>query len=141
MQEKKNTPTAMQQGEKQVKKYKCRVKECKHDPFQTKHALARHLLVFHKKMGSMCDICGDIMSKHHLAQQMDKHYITKRFECNEKIGKNATCKKAYKQKSTLIRHIIEKHNKNNIEVANIKIRHESEVVYETSVDYEKIAEK
>ena len=89
----------------------------------------------------MFDICGHIMSKHHLAQHMDKHCITKRFECHEKIGKNATCKKAYKQKSTLIRHLIEKHNKSNTELANIKIKDESEVVYETSADYEEITEQ
>ena len=84
----------------------------------------------------MCDICGHIMSKHHLAQHMDKHCITKRFECHEKIGKNVTCKK-----SALIRHLIEKHNKSNIELADIKIKEESEVVYETSVDCEEIAEQ
>ena len=74
----------------------------------------------------MCDISGHIMSKHHLVQHMDKHCITKRFECHEKIGKNAICKKASKQKSALIRHLIEKHNKSNIELANIKIKDESE---------------
>ena len=81
------------------------------------------------------------MSKHHLAQHMDKHCITKRFEYHKEIGKNATCKKAYKQKSTLITHLIEKLNKSNFELANIIIRDESEVVYETSVDYEEIAEE
>ena len=59
----------------------------------------------------------------------------------KKNGKNATCKKLYKQKSTLIRHLIEKHKKSNTESANIKIKDESEIVYETSVDYEELSEQ
>ena len=67
---------------------------CDHDPFKIKHALATHLLVFHEKKGSMCQICGKVMSKYHLSGHMDKHCITKRFECHEQSRKNVKCTKA-----------------------------------------------
>ena len=75
------------------------------------------------------------MSKYHLSGHMDKHSTKKRFECHEKILKNLKCKKAYKQKSALVRHMLEKHGKKNIESANVKILDEKEAEYETTGEF------
>ena len=71
---------------------------------------------------------------------MDKHCITKRFECHEKISKNLKCQKVYKQNSTLSRHMAEKHGKKSIEVANVKILDETLPEYETAGDFEYLEE-
>ena len=59
-------------GASQLKKmYKCRVDNCQHPPFTTKHAVANHLLIFQEKEGEVCQICGKNMSKYHMAGHMD----------------------------------------------------------------------
>ena len=125
-----------QGGKPMKKKYKCMVHGCDHDTFQTKHALATHLLVFHEKKRSLCQIC-----KYHLFGNMDKHCVTKRFEYHEKISKNVKCTKAYKQKSALLWHVAEKHGKKSIEVANVKIIDKAQAVYETTRDFKYLSEE
>ena len=101
-----------------------------------KHSLATHLTVVHKKEGSKCQICGKVMSKYHLSGHLDKHILTKRFQCREKLSRNVFCESSYKQKSALRRHLRQKHEGKSLEVASVEIRGEEQVTYETSSDYE-----
>ena len=139
VQEDEQQPPAAQtkQSEKALKKlYKCKIKGCQHAPFMNKHSLATNLMVVHKKEGSKWQIYGKVMSKHHISGHLDKHTLSKRFQCRERLSRNVVCDKNYKQKSASIRHLKEKHSGKCIEAANVVIRSEEQVRYETAGDYE-----
>ena len=76
------------------------------------------------------------MSKYHISGHLDRHTLTKRFQCREKLSRNVVCDRGYKQKSVLIRHLKEKHGSKSLEVANVFITSEKQVSYETAGDYE-----
>ena len=97
-------------------------------------------MITHKKEGSKYQICGKVISKYHISSHMDKHTLSNRFQCKEKISKGVTCNKSYKQKSALIRHLSTKHNKSSLEVARVVIKEKKDVVYETPGDYYYITE-
>ena len=106
------TATQTRRGEAARKKmYKCRIPGCDHTPFINKHSLVTHLMVTHKKEGSKCQICGKVMSKYHMSGHLDHHSLSKRFQCKEKFPGGAVCERSYKQKSALVRHLKEKHQK------------------------------
>ena len=70
------------------KKYRCM--KCSHPPFLTKYGIVEHVNVKHQSMGIECDICGNIMSAHHLEDHKDHHTLSNRYICqetNRKIGK------------------------------------------------------
>ena len=80
------------------------------------------------------------MSKYHLSGHLDKHSLTHRYLCREKIAKGVNCNKSYKQKLALIRHLFAKHHKSSLEAGRVVIREEEDVVYETVGDYNYVAE-
>ena len=120
------------------KKYKCRIQGCTHPAFKTRHSLATHLKVYHKKQGSKCCICSKIMSKYHLAGHLDKHTLSQRHFCKEQIGK-VNCNKSYQQKSALICHLLEKCYKSSQKTANVFIKGERDVAYELAKEYKYVA--
>ena len=125
----------------QKKMYKCKIKGCNHAPFTNKHSLATHLMVTHKKEGSKYQICGKVMSKYHLSGHLDCHTLTKRFQCKEKLPRGVVCKRSYKEKSALIRHLRDKHMVQSLQGANVKITSIKKVDYETAGEYELEEEK
>ena len=54
-------------------KKKYRHMKCSHPPFLTKYSLAEHVNVKHQSKGIECDICGNLMSTHHLEDHKDHH--------------------------------------------------------------------
>ena len=70
------------------KKYKCM--KCSHPPFLTKYGLAEHINIKHQSKELACDICGNLMSAHHLIDHKDCHALSNRYICeeiNKKMGK------------------------------------------------------
>ena len=135
--EQQTPATQTKQSEKALNKlYKCKIKGCQHAPFMNKHSLATHLTMVHKKEELKCQICGKVMSKYHISGHLDKHTWSKRLQCKERLSRNVVYDKNYKQKSTLIRHLKEKHGGKSIEAANVVIRSEKQIRYETAGDYE-----
>ena len=80
------------------------------------------------------------MSKYQISGHLDKHALTHRYLCKEKITKGANCNKSYKQKSALIHHLSTKHHKSSLEAARVVIREEKDVIYETAKDYNYVPE-
>ena len=68
------------------KKYKC--VRCSHPPFLTKYSLAEHVNVKHQSKGIACDICGNLMSAHHLENHKDHNALSNRYICEEMNKKN-----------------------------------------------------
>ena len=68
------------------KKYKC--VKCSHLSFLTKYGLAEHINIKHQSKGVACDICGNLMSTHHLIDQKDRHTLSNRYICEEINKKN-----------------------------------------------------
>ena len=97
--------------------------------------MATHLMVTHKQEGSKCQICGKVMSKYHMSDHLDHHSLSKRFQCKEKLPGGAVCERSYKQKSALVRHLKEKHQK-SLQSAHVHIK--KNVQYETTGDYQDI---
>ena len=85
--QRKDRVETQQQDQPMKKKYKCRIQGCDYQPFQMKHSLVTHLLVFHEQKGSMCQICGKMMSKYHLSGHMDKHSTKKCLNAMKKSQK------------------------------------------------------
>ena len=63
------------------KKYKCM--KCSHPPFVTKYGLAEHINVKYQSKVTACDICGNLMSTHHLKDHNDHHALSNRYICEE----------------------------------------------------------
>ena len=68
------------------KKYKC--VKCSHPPFLTKYGLAEHINIKHQSKGVACDICGNLISAHHLIDHKDCHTLSNRYICEEINKKN-----------------------------------------------------
>ena len=116
------------------KKYKCM--KCSHLPFLTKYGLAEHINIKHQSKGIACDICGNLMSAHHLIDHKDRHTLSNRYICeeiNNKMGK--MCFTGCKQKSGIHRHIENVHGK-TMNKAKVKIIDRSEIECESKEDYE-----
>ena len=114
------------------KKYKC--VKCFHPPFLTKCSLAEHVNIKHQSKGIACDICGNLMSAHHLGDHKDCHALSNKYICEEKKpGK--ICLAGYKQKSGILRHVKNVHGK-TMKKAKVKIIDRSEIEYESREDYE-----
>ena len=107
-----------------------------HLPFLTKYGLAEHINIKHQSKGIACDICGNLMSAHHLIDHKDWHALSNRYICeeiNKKMGK--MCLTGCKQKSGIHRHIKNVHGKTMNKV-KVKIIDRSEIQYESKEDYE-----
>ena len=79
------------------------------------------------------------MSIYHLAGHLDKHTLSHRYFYKLKIGK-VNYNRSYQQKSALIPHPLEKHNKSSLETANVFIKGKRDVAYESAKDYKYVAE-
>ena len=116
------------------KKYKC-VKRS-HLPFLTKYGSAEHINIKHQSKGIACDICGNLMSAHHLIDHKDHHALSNRYICeeiNKKMGKMWLT--GCKQKSGIHRHVKNVHGKTMNKV-KAKIIDRSEIECKSKEDYE-----
>ena len=75
------------------------------------------------------------MSKYHMSGHLDHQSLSKRFQCKEKLPGGTVCERSYKQKSALVRHLKEKHQK-SLQSAHVHIY--KNVRYETTGDYQDI---
>ena len=75
-------------------KFRCKVKGCNHAPFTIQYGLAQHIVTKHEKQGSICAICGCIMSEHYLEGHFDTHRLSNRYICKEKRD-GEVCNKDY----------------------------------------------
>ena len=116
------------------KVYKC--SKCTHPPFKTKYSLAEHISVKHEVKGAQCDIYLERMSSHHLAGHKDKHTITDRYHCKEKVPSTGKiCTKSFKQKSGIVQHLKLAHKGKSFTAANLNIIDSKDLQYESREDY------
>ena len=114
--------------------YKC--SKCTHPPFQTKYSLAGHMSVKHEAKRVQCDTCLERMSSHHLASHKDKHTITDRYHCKEKVlGTGKICTKSFKQKSGMLLHLKQAHKGKSFTAANLNIIDRKDLQYISREDY------
>ena len=127
--------TSTTPGKTPMKKiYKC--SKCTHPPFQTKYSLAIHISIKHEAKGAQCDLCLERMSSHHLAGHKDKHTITDRYHCKEKVsGDGKICTKSFKQKSGVLQHIKQAHKGKSFAAANLNIIDKKDLKYISREDY------
>ena len=127
--------TSTTPGKTPMKKiYKC--SKCPHPPFHTKYSLAVHISVKHEVKGAQCDTCLQRMSSHHLAGHKDKHTITDRYHCKEKVpGAGKICTKSLKQKSGVLQHLKQAHKGKSFAAANLNIIDKKDLKYISREDY------
>ena len=70
-----------------------------------------------------------------MSSHLDRHSLSKRFQCKEKLPGGVVCERSHKQKSALVRHLKEKHQK-SLQSARVHIL--KNVRYETTDDYQDI---
>ena len=128
-----STKTSATPGKTPMKKiYKC--SKCTHPPFQTKYSLAIYISVKYESERSA--ICLERMSLHHLAGHKDKHTITDRYHCKEKVsGTGKICTKSFKQKSGVLQHLKQAHKGKSFEAANLNIIDKKDLKYISKEDY------
>ena len=127
--------TSTTPGKTPMKKiYKC--SKCTHPPFQTKYSLAIHISIKHEAKGAQCDICSERMSSHHLAGHKDKHTITDRYHCKEKVpGTGKICTKSFKQKSGVLQHLKQTHKGKLFAATNLNIIYKKDLKHISREDY------
>ena len=99
------------------------------------YSLAQHVVIKHKKQGSICAICGHIMSEHHLEGHFDTHCLSNRYICKEKKRDGVVCNKDYHQKQGLVRHLNIVHHQKSFDTSKVKVLDKKECVFETKDDY------